>query len=151
MSRNYLLSLPFERRSMFRITHVRSLVFFLPFTFWSMALIIRFIGFEIGRWDACFAMCAVMIPATSSMVSGSIWSSVRAETILSSHWPQRRRIYEWLRLISVGALELAAGIGPMAAIWRKPWTVFALLPALMAFTAWRYSAARKAWIGSESN
>lgn len=148
MSRNYLLSLPIKRKSLFLITQVRALVYFGPFAIYALSAPFLSQNFTkaFGIAGEYYLIYAVMVVfAVIWLINYMINMQLGWERV-TTYLTQQQRAKEWVKIMVVSFGEFFivgfCFIGPLLKI--NP-----ILPLLViiGLTSVRYTYSMKGWLG----
>ena len=152
MSRDYLLSLPIQRRYLFLIIQFRSLIFWTPLVL--LLLLVPFLPlgedspFGVSKnWYGLY--CIGVLSCFVWMTNSFIQSLLSSEKI-TAYVTQRKRAFAWLKFFAVYFGELFL-LGALVVGFLALGTIYdVLFVALAVGLAWtRFYFARKSWINNQ--
>jgi hypothetical protein len=148
MSRNYLLSLPVNRRRQFAIIQLRALIYWIPLIVLVSAL--PFVSFREGfkriRQSNPLLYFVLIMSSVLWIINRIISIQITTERI-TSYQTKRQRFIRWIGDISLFVVEIA--------IVNFSWFGFIMLGGLGDFVVvmvvvglafWRYNSARQGWL-----
>jgi hypothetical protein len=148
MSRNYLLSLPVNRRRQFAIIQLRALVYWIPLIL--VVLSLPFISF-VEEFERIRQINLLLYPVL--LISSILWIINRIVSLqitmeeITSYQTQRQRFIRWVGPIILFLTEIAAvgfswvGFFNFNGLWN-----FAIVMVVLGLAVWRYQAAKKGWL-----
>jgi len=152
MSRNYLLSLPIQRRYLFLIIQFRSLIFWMPLILLLLLLPFLPLGedspFGVPKnWYGLYGIgvLSCFVWMTNSFIQGQLSSEK-----ITAYVTQRKRAFAWLTFFAVYFGEMVL-LGALAAGFLLLGTIYdVIFVALAVGLAWaRFYFARKSWIHNQ--
>lgn len=158
MSRNYLLSLPVNRKRLFLLTQFRALVFFTPFVLWAFitplfvskpVTLENYFPVENPLPIYPFAVYPLMVIATVAWLFNSMITLALSYERVSTYLTQQQRTIEHLKIMGVFLTESA--LIAFSFLSTILYTVSPFLPLILIslVAVLRFILTRKRWLGSQ--
>ncbi len=152
MSRNYLLSLPIERRYLFAIIQCRILIFWIPFALLILSL--PFLGFpEKPTPDTpknVYGLYSIGLLACIVWMTNSLTQMQLSSEKITSYVTQKRRALAWFKMLGLYLLELSFVIALVVGFLSLRTVYDIIFVALLVGAAWmRFYFARKSWLHNQ--
>lgn len=149
MSRNYLLSLPVERRKMFLIVQMRALVFALPVLIYALVMPFYspFFASVVLAAHSYFVLYALtLLMAIVWMINSAIYSNLIFEKI-TSYLTKVERTTSWSINMVIFFTELAIVVCCFLKAGESLMSTLLGLVLMAATLAFRFQRTQKAWLG----
>ena len=149
MSRNYLLSLPINRKGLFLITQARAFVYFAPFAVY--ALVAPLLSQDLFRTipiscDHYFIYTAMVLTFVIWLINTMINMQLGWERV-TTYLTQLQRAKEWVKLMIVYIGEIYIVGLCFIGSWLLSLSPVLPLAIIIGMTCVRYFYTRKGWLG----
>jgi predicted permease len=148
MSRNYLLSLPINRKQQFTIIQLRALVYWIPLILVALALpfILPRENFKGMQQINLLLYPMLLMSSIVWMINSFIRMEITTEEI-TSYQTQKQRFIRWAGTIILFLIEMAVVIFSWFEFFmHKGLSDYAIVIVVIGLAVWRYQAARKSWL-----
>jgi predicted permease len=148
MSRNYLLSLPVNRKRQFAIMQLRALIYWIPLIILVAALpfVLFRAGFERIHQSNQLLYLVLIMSSVLWIINRIIIMQVTLERI-TSYQTQKQRFFRWIGDISLFVVEiLIVNFSWFGFIMLDGLGDFAVVMVVAGLAVWRYNSARQGWL-----